>query len=290
MKNNRIRIGGVPEHFNLPIHLGIERGAFQKQNIQLEWHTYPGGTGQMNAALRNGECDLCIVLTEGIISDIVKGNPSKIVSGYVKTPLIWGIYTGIENSTRHEKSIFEQKVAISRHGSGSHLMPIVHALDKGVTINDEQFIVIKDIEGAIKSLNSGESQIFYWEKYTTKPYVENHKLQQIGEFISPWPCFLIAATENIIKKEPELTDRLLKTIHSLCDDFMKDGDNVINLVSERFELRKLDAQHWFHSTEWNINSWVSDKMLTSVLFTLEEAGIVPPSFSTHDLVWNRSKS
>lgn len=289
MKNSRIRIGGVPEHFNLPIHLGIEREEFQKQNIQVCWKTYPGGTGEMCAALRNDECDLCIVLSEGIISEIIKGNPSKIISGYVKTPLIWGIYTGMEDSSYTHKSIFEQKIAISRLGSGSHLMPIVHALDKAVTINDEQFIVIKDIEGAIKSLNGGESQIFYWEKYTTKPYVENHKLRQVGEFISPWPCFLIAATEKIILHETELVDRVLRTIHKLCNDFMND-DDVINLISDKYNLKKVDAQHWFHSTEWNTNSWVSDKMLTSVLFTLKEAGIVPITSSTRDLVWKRSKS
>lgn len=289
MKNNRIRIGGVPEHFNLPIHLGIERGEFRKENIQIEWKTYKGGTGEMNAALRNDDCDLCIVLTEGIISDIIKGNPSKIISGYVKTPLIWGIYTGIEDSLHTEKSIFDQNIAISRPGSGSHLMPIVHALDKGETINDERFTVIKNIEGAIKSLNSGKSQIFYWEKYTTKPYIENHQLRQIGEFISPWPCFLIAATENIILNEPELVDRVLRTIHQLCNDFMND-DDAIDLISDKFNLKKVDAQHWFHSTEWNINSWVSDKMLTSVLFTLQEAGIVPAASSTQNLVWKRNKS
>jgi len=94
---NTIRLGGVPEHFNLPIHLAKEQGEFKKRDIDIEWITYPGGTGQMTKALRDGEVDACILLTEGIIKDIIKGNPSRIVSIYVSTPLIWGVHTGAEN-------------------------------------------------------------------------------------------------------------------------------------------------------------------------------------------------
>ena len=88
-----LRLGGVPEHFNLPIHLAAERGDFAKHNIRIEWTDFYGGTGQMTKALRADAVDICFLLTEGIIADIIKGNPSKIISAYVKTPLTWGIHT-----------------------------------------------------------------------------------------------------------------------------------------------------------------------------------------------------
>ena len=68
-----IRIGGVPEHFNLPIHLVKEQGKFKEQGINLEWTTFRGGTGQMTKALRNETVDVCVVLTEGVIKDLIKG-------------------------------------------------------------------------------------------------------------------------------------------------------------------------------------------------------------------------
>ena len=37
MDTVKIRIGGVPEHYNLPIHLAKEAGAFSKRGIDLEW-------------------------------------------------------------------------------------------------------------------------------------------------------------------------------------------------------------------------------------------------------------
>mgnify|MGYP000498261169 FL=1 len=87
MEKIKLRIGGVPEHFNLPIHFAIENGMFASRGLDIEWIDFPGGTGQMTKALRDGEVDICILLTEGMIADIIKGNPSKILSEYVSTPL-----------------------------------------------------------------------------------------------------------------------------------------------------------------------------------------------------------
>ena len=81
-------IGGVPEHFNLPWYLALEQGLFQQQNVNLTWTDYPGGTGAMAKDLRAGTLDIAVLLTEGIVADIAKGNESKIVQVYVESPLI----------------------------------------------------------------------------------------------------------------------------------------------------------------------------------------------------------
>jgi hypothetical protein len=52
----------------------------------------PEGTGKMCQMLRDGETDIAVILTEGIVKDITAGNPSKIVQVYVDSPLIWGIH------------------------------------------------------------------------------------------------------------------------------------------------------------------------------------------------------
>ncbi|HEX8548199.1 MAG TPA: ABC transporter substrate-binding protein, partial [Cytophagaceae bacterium] len=74
-----IRIGGVPEHFNLPWHLAMEEGLFSKLGLNLSWKDYPAGTGAMCKDLRNDELDLAIVLTEGIVADIINGSPAKLI-------------------------------------------------------------------------------------------------------------------------------------------------------------------------------------------------------------------
>lgn len=53
-----IRVGGVPEHFNLPWHLAIDENAFDDLGIDVEWVDFPGGTGAIMAALADGDIDM----------------------------------------------------------------------------------------------------------------------------------------------------------------------------------------------------------------------------------------
>ena len=286
--NTVIRIGGVPEHFNLPIHLAKENGEFAAKGIDMQWTTFKGGTGQMTQALRNNEVDVCILLTEGIISDIINGNASKIVSIYVKTPLIWGVHTGAKNDLDNYRDIYNRQYAISRFGSGSHLMAIVDANSKEKRIIKEQFTVIKNLEGALESLSAQETDIFYWEKFTTKPYVDKGILRRLGEYHTPWPCFVVAATQKIIDEKPEELTRMLRTIHDSCDRFMINEKDSMELVSMRYEQKPKDVERWFHHTEWATHGWVSDKMTNSVVYNLKTAGIVQEGQQIPELIWKRN--
>jgi len=281
-----IRIGGVPEHFNLPIHLVNENGTLAKNGISIEWTDFYGGTGQMTRALREDQVDICILLTEGIITDIIKGNPSKIISEYVITPLTWGIHTGLENPLQKKDFIFDKQHAISRFGSGSHLISIVNANSKQFVMKPEQFTVINDINGALESLNRLETDVFYWEKYTTKPYVDAGQIRRIDEYLTPWPCFVVAATNNVLERAPEKVDLLLDLIQESCQSFMHDN-SMIPLVSKRYEQKLNDIERWYHSTEWANNSWISDKMISSVIFHLKAAEIIEKDQNIPELIWKK---
>jgi ABC-type nitrate/sulfonate/bicarbonate transport system substrate-binding protein len=288
MEKVKIRLGGVPEHFNLPIHLAIENGTFSSRGVELEWKDFGGGTGQMTKALREGEVDCCILLTEGMIADIINGNPSKIISEYVTTPLTWGIHTGVNNPLNNYREIFDKKYAISRFGSGSHLMAIVDADSKGHKLSKEQFTIIKNIDGALPSLDGLETDVFYWEKYTTKPYVDEGKLKRIAEYNTPWPCFVIAATDKILAEHPDTIVRMLRTIHDECDKFMH-NEAMIKLVSERYNQKMKDVERWYYSTEWAIHGWVGEKMMKSVIYHLQTADILAEDVEIPELVWKRDK-
>jgi len=281
-----IRLGGVPEHFNLPIHLAVENGDFASRGVNVEWTTFHGGTGQMTKALRNGEVDACILLTEGIVKDIIAGNKSKIISGYINTPLIWGVHTGAANPLQHHTEIYDKRYAISRFGSGSHLIAAVDANMNERRLKTEQFNVIKNLDGALASLEKQESDVFYWEKFTTKPYVDSGQLRRVGDFATPWPCFMIAATEDILEREPDSIVRMLRTIHDSADTFMQTDDSI-PLVAKRYKQKIKDVERWYHSTEWAIHGWVSDKMLRSVIHNLKVAGLVEQEVEMPELVWKR---
>jgi len=277
-----LRIGGVPEHFNLPWHLGIENKIFENEGLQVEWTTFNGGTGQMTQALRNDEIDVCVVLTEGIIADIINGNPSKLISKYLNTPLIWGVFTGAQNPINYYGEIYDKTYAISRYGSGSHLMPIVDALFKDKMLKKEQFKIIKNLDGALESLSTNQSDVFYWEKYTTKPYVDKGVFKCLGEFVTPWPCFMLAATDKAIAEKTEALQIMLKTLYFITRQFMTSID-AIEQVSQRYQQKIEDVTNWFHSTEWSTNDEISFKMLENVIYTLQKSGIISEKVSAGSL-------
>lgn len=286
MSNTIIRVGGVPEHFNLPIHLAVEQELFQTRGVEVEWTTFKGGTGQMTEALANREVDICILLTEGITKAIINGNPSKIISEYVTTSLTWGIHTGADNPLDNYRDIYDKRYAISRFGSGSHLMAIVDANSNGLSLKKEQFHVIKNLDGALDSLSKQETDVFYWEKFTTKPWVDSGQLKRVGEYKTPWPCFVIAATDDILEREPENVIRVLRTIHDSCDTFMQ-NDAAIAMVAGRYDQKLKDVERWFHSTEWAIHGWVREKMLKSVIFHLKAAEIIAEDAIIPELIWRK---
>ena len=87
-----LKVGGVPEHFNLPWHLGMEAGLPEHIDVALTWRDYPDGSGAMAAALRAGELDAALLLTEGAVAGVANGGGFKIASLYTDSSLIWGIH------------------------------------------------------------------------------------------------------------------------------------------------------------------------------------------------------
>jgi sulfonate transport system substrate-binding protein len=279
----KIRMGGVPEHFNLPIILAKEFNMFKEKNIDLDWQYFPSGTGAMTKAIANNELDVAVVLTEGAVSAIINGLNAKIIKQYISSPLIWGIHTGNHSSIKNIGDCDGKKYAISRFGSGSHLMALIDAEVRGKNILEKDFVLIENMNGALKSLENNESKVFFWEKYTTKPYVDKDLIKRIGEFVTPWSCFQIIASNQFIEQNKNSLKDLNQIINFSSKQFMK-ANNSIEEVSQRFKLDILDAYNWFYSTEWCIDQNISEKMLENVIYSLNKINIISKTISSESLV------
>ena len=262
-----IKIGGVPEHFNLPILMAIEKGEFQRHGMDLQWTYYPGGTGAMTRALAYGELDMAILLTEGFISAAHSGLSARIVKVYIDSPLVWGIHSGAGSHTNSIYDATQKKYAISRFGSGSHLMAMIHAEQRGEQLQDKDFVVINSLEGAIESLTRNETQVFYWEKMMTKKHVDNGEVKQIGEFSAPWSSFLIVATEKALTEKKEEIHKVLELINIESTDFKNSIYAPIEL-QKRFDMSSYDIINWMGSTVWNTDFTIRKKGLENAIEAL----------------------
>jgi len=278
----KIKIAGVPEHFNLPWHLCIENGAFETEGIDLQWTDVPEGTGKLCQMLRNEETDIAVILTEGIIKDIVAGNPSKIVQVYVQSPLIWGIHVDAKSKYEKLSDLENKKVAISRIGSGSQLMAYVNAHDQGWKTENLQFEIINTIDGAVEALSNGTADYFMWERFMTKPLVDKGIFRRIDDCPTPWPCFVIAVRNEILENHPEAIEKILQIINQTTLEF-KEIPSIDRTLSERYHQKLEDIQEWLSLTEWS-QKQISEQMLNKVQNQLLELSIIDKKGTFADIV------
>jgi len=269
-----IKIGGVPEHFNLGWYLTLKNGEYKNEGINLRWKDYPGGTGEMCKALKNKEIDLAVVLTEGIIKDIIEGDKVKIIQTFVQSPLIWGIHVANNSPYKNIEDLKGTKAAISRYGSGSHLMAYINAQNNHWDLKkDLKFKVIRNLEGAIEGLTNGTVDYFLWEKFTTKPIVDEGVFRCIGHCPTPWPCFVIAAREDFIKSNKKNLQTILNIINKSTSEF-KEIPDIDQTISKRYGQKIEDVQEWLSLTEWSQN--VLDKQtIINTQKQLFELKIIP---------------
>lgn len=244
------KIGGVPEHFNLPWRMAIEEGRFRENGIQLHWSDMGGGTGQMIRGLESGSLDIAVLLTEGITKSILQGLDARVVQFYVTSPLHWGIHVPYNSHITSVDQLEGKTFAISREGSGSHLMSYVKANQEGWDLEELKFNVIGDIYGGLWALENNEAQAFLWEKYTTHPYTEQKKCRYIDEVVTPWPCFVIAARTEIAEKYADELDVICNIVNNKARD-LKNMDDIVDLICWRYNLRHGQVENWLQETEWN---------------------------------------
>ena len=247
-----VRIVGVPEHFNLPWHLAIEEGAFEERGIDLVWTDVSEGTGRMAQMLNQNETDLAIILTEGVIKSISHGNPVKIVQEYVSSPLLWGIHVRQDSPHQSISDLEKSDIAISRMGSGSHLMATVHAKKMGWDVGALQFKIINNLDGALANFKKGSDAYFMWEHFTTKPWEDNGSLRRLGDFPTPWPCFVIAATQEFINNQSSVLNHILEVINTYTSEF-KTIPSIDRTLANRYGQKLEDIKSWLFKTTWGQN-------------------------------------
>lgn len=269
----QIRVGGVPEHYNFPWYSAIEDKDFESVGLNVSWKECWGGTGEMLNDIKEDNLDVIVALTEGVVKNILAEHNMKIIHVYVTSPLVWGVHTHFTSHLSDLREIQGKKFAISRINSGSHLMSKVHAQQKNFSIPDEDFIIINDIHGARKSLASGETDVFLWEKFTTKPFVDSGEFKRIGEVRTPWPCFVVAASTNFLENHQDELELMLEVLLSKVDELLDNLDTE-QRIAQKFGLKVEDVELWFRDVRWNLSSEDNASILASVSNALVKYGVV----------------
>lgn len=277
-----VNIIGVPEHFNLPWQLCIENGEFEGIGINLQWTDIPEGTGKMCQMLKNNETDLAVILTEGIVKDISEGNPTTIIQEYVASPLQWGIHVANHSPFTKIEDLEGKRIAISRYGSGSHLMAIVHAKKMNWDTNQLDFVIVNTLDNAIKALTEGDADYFMWEHFMTKPIVNKGIFRRLGDCPTPWPSFVIVANNNFLEKNRALVNNLLECINTTTAEF-KMIPSIDRTLATKYNIEIEDIREWMNSTVWSQRQ-LSERHFNKVQQQLIDLGLITNTINYNDIV------
>ncbi|MBS1534583.1 MAG: ABC transporter substrate-binding protein [Bacteroidetes bacterium] len=277
-----LKVVGVPEHFNYPWQQAIKQGLFTAAGIDLHWTDVPEGTGKMCQLLREGSADMAIILTEGIVRDILHGNPSRIIQEYVASPLLWGIHVGAASKFEKIEDLKNAKVAISRMGSGSHLMACVHAEQQGWDAQNLSFEIVHTIDGAVDALTQETADYFMWEHFMTKPLVDQGIFRHLGDCPTPWPCFVMAVREEVLQNYSSVISQTLRIINEQTQKF-KSQPNLNVTLAEKYHQKSEDISQWLSLTEWSQKN-ISPEVLNQVQNQLWALGLIDKKGTFADIV------
>lgn len=273
-----LRIIGVPEHFNFPFRLLEKDQPLKEKGVEIQWIDESRGSGQMNLALRNDEAEIAILLTESFLKDFEAGNPAKMIGFHVETPLNWGIHIRAKSPVNSLYELNKKHFLVSRMGSGSHLMALVLARREGWKLEELTFEMIGNMEGAKEVMDRGNEGIFLWEKYTTAALVKSGTMKRIGEVPSPWPCFVMVASENALSEFGDMIFELRDKVYQLSKAFSKHENRAAKLAAF-YHLDLIDVERWLEQTRWCTEGIVSREELETAIKTMKELGILQNELS-----------
>jgi ABC-type nitrate/sulfonate/bicarbonate transport system substrate-binding protein len=279
----KLRIGGVPEHFNLPWHLALEARRFEALGIELEWRDYAGGSGAMAKALRDRELDAALLLTEGAVAAVSDGVPLTIVSRFTDSPLGWGIHVPAPSRFRGVADLRGARYAISRLGSGSHLMASVHARAQGWPVERLTLVTVGNLEGAVAAFATGRADVFFWERLMTKPLVDAGKFRRVGEFTAPWPAFVVCTARALSGAGRAALERALSLVLDEARVLGASPD-APRLIADRYGLDARDVSEWLRATRWSTQVGVSTADVDPACAALGALGVLPRSVAAAECI------
>lgn len=281
-----LRVGGVPEHFNLPWRLALEDDAFVPTGADVRYSDFPAGTGDLTRALRDNDLDIALVLTEGAIADVLQNDHSRLVKVYVESPLVWGIHVAANSDIRCVNDIRGRRIAISRYGSGSHLIAIVDAAERGWSTDDSQFVVVNNLAGAREALAGGTADVFLWERHMTQPLVDSGEFRRVGEREVPWPAFVVSVRKPILQRRAGEVRAVLDVAARYARN-LKRRRLAAAQIAQHYEIKVADAQRWLAGVRWGNSYRCPVAMLQRVTAALQDQGVVAHTPFDAERIWQR---
>jgi DNA-binding ferritin-like protein (Dps family) len=106
----------------------------------------------------------------------------------------------------------------------------------------------------------------------TKPLVDQGVFRRIADCPTPWPCFVIAVREEVLKQSPEKIRVILDIINQTTEEF-KEIPSIDRMLASKYHQKLEDIQEWLSLTEWSQKP-LSEKVLNNIQNQLFELALI----------------
>ncbi|HKJ49344.1 MAG TPA: hypothetical protein VJ973_09660, partial [Christiangramia sp.] len=114
--------------------------------------------------------------------------------------------------------------------------------------------------------------------------VDDNTFRLVADCPTPWPCFVIAATDESIQNDSESLNTMLEVLNKETENF-KIQKNIDILLSERYQQKLEDIRKWLDLTRWS-QEQISDNDLEEVQQQLLTLDLISEKVDNSRLVSN----
>jgi ABC-type nitrate/sulfonate/bicarbonate transport system substrate-binding protein len=224
-----------------------------------------------------------LLLTEGAVAGIADGAPFKVMSLYTESPLSWGIHVPAASRLQSVADVRGARYAISRRGSGSHLMAVVHAQAQGWPVAGLDFVTVGNLDGAVEAFAAGMADVFFWEKFMTQPLVDAGRFRRVGEFAAPWPAFVGCVADAA---GAEQRDALVRSLTLVLGEAgaLRARPDAAAVIAARYGLAPSAVTQWLAATRWSTRVRVAARDIEPACAALSSLGALTRTVAAADCI------
>jgi ABC-type nitrate/sulfonate/bicarbonate transport system substrate-binding protein len=205
------------------------------------------------------------------------------MSLYTESPLLWGIHVPADSRLTSVADVCGARYAISRRGSGSHLMAVVHAQAQGWPVTGLDFVTIGNLDGAVEAFAAGTADVFFWEKFMTQPVVDAGRFRRVGEFAAPWPAFVVCVADAA---GAEQGDALVRSLTLVLGEAgaLRARPDAAAVIAARYGLAPSAVTQWLAATRWSARVGVAPDDVEPACAALSSLGVLTRTVAAIDCI------
>jgi hypothetical protein len=152
-------------------------------------------------------------------------------------------------------------------------MAFVHARARGWPVERLEFVTVGNLAGAVAAFAAGAADVFFWEKFMTKPLVDAGQFRRVGEFTAPWPAFVVCVADAVGEERRAGVDRAVDLVLREAQALRERAD-AAGLIAARYGLAAEDVTEWLASTRWSAGVGVAAADLAPACTALGALGVL----------------